>query len=196
VVVPWHSKGEAGVEWIDKSGSRARFGAWRAPKVAKTCLHATQAGLGLQTDDQTLWWLGEENAPKWNVKAKPYIYRVQHGPGTDVFIGTDGNGGRLLGFSELSGEETLNFRPVSGGVGDLCRVPANDVLVASVRKSRSYSIAPRLLVLSMSDRSYNLEKECYVILGTWEHGVVCRVGSRGERLAIVDIRSAGDSVDQ
>ena len=139
VSVSWHSKGEVGVDWIDDCGRRTRRGCWRQPRVLSTKLHGTEAGLALQTNDQALWWLGDEEVPLWNVKAKPYIYRVHRSPDTDVFIGTDGNGGRLLGHDADSGRETLNLKPALGGVGDLAKVPGHDVLVSRFFTSRSYS---------------------------------------------------------
>jgi hypothetical protein len=189
VAVPWHSKSEVGVDWVDKDGARVRKGAWPQPRVAKTYLHRTEAGLGMQTNDQTFWWLGDESLPGWSVRAKPYIYRVHRAPDTNVFLGTDGNGGRLLALDANSGQETLALKPALGGVGHLARLPGHDILASTFRVSRSYSVLSRVLVLSMKDRSYNLDRECYLVLGTWEHGVICRVGKQGERLAVIDIRS-------
>jgi hypothetical protein len=190
VAVPWHSKGEVGIEWIDERGRRVRNGAWRQPRVVQTYVHPTEAGLGMQTNDQSFWWLGRECLPAWSVRAKPYIYRVRRAPDTDVFIGTDGNGGRLLALDAHSGRETLNLKPVLGGVGDLAKTHGHKVLVSAFRVSRSYSSPPRLLVLSMSDRRHRLDHECSLLLGTWEHGVICRAGRDGERIAIIDIRSS------
>jgi hypothetical protein len=190
IAVPWHGPAEVGVDWVTTGGCQVRTGAWRQPRVNKTLLHPTQAGLGMQGNDQTFWWLGTERAPMWQVRAKPYIYRVHRGPGTDVFIGTDGMGGRLLGLDPGSGRETLNLKPKLGGVGYLSRVLGHQVLVSTYCVSRSYSVLPRLLVLSMTDRAYSLANECVHLLTTWEHGVVCRAGRHGERLAIIDIRSA------
>ncbi len=108
IAVSWHANGEVGVDWFDQRGCRLRGGSWRQPRVHHTYLHPTEAGLGMQTNDQTFWWLDEECQPLWNVRAKPYIYRVHRSPDTDVFIGTDGNGGRLLALDARSGRETLN----------------------------------------------------------------------------------------
>ncbi len=157
--------------------------------VLQTYLHPTESGLGIQTNDQVFWWLDKECLPLWNVRAKPYIYRVIRGAETDVFIGTDGNGGRLLGFDARSGRETVNLKPALGGVGDLAKIPGHGVLVSTFSVSRSYSVLPRLLVLSMKDRHHRLDNECFHLLGTWEHGVVCRAGRNGELLAVIDIRS-------
>jgi len=180
LAVPWHSKGEVGVDWIDQRGSRIRKGAWRQAGVRNTILHATESGLGLQTNDQMLWWLGDEESPLWSIRAKPYIYRVHCSPATNVFVGTDGNGGRLLGLDALSGRETLNLKPVLGGVGDLAKVPGHGALVATFAISRSYSTPGRLLVLSMKDGHHDLENKCDALVATWEHGAVCRAGRHGE----------------
>jgi len=190
LAVPWHSKGEVGVDWIDGRGGRVRKGAWRRAGVRSTNLHATESGLALQTNDQMLSWLGDEQLPLWSTRAKPYIYRVHCSRGTNVFVGTDGNGGRLFGLDAASGRETLNLKPALGGVGDLAKVAGHTALVARFAISRSYSIPARLLVLSMKDRCHDLETQCHVLVGTWEHGAVCRAGKNGEQLAIVDIRSS------
>jgi hypothetical protein len=187
--VPWHSKTEVGVDWIDKRGSQTRRGAWPQPRVRSTNLHTTESGLALQTNDQKLWWLGKEDLPLWSVRAKPYIYRVHCAPETNVFVGTDGNGGRLLGLDAVTGRETLNLKPALGGVGDVTKVPGHDVLVSSFRISRAYSRLARLLVVSMKDGTYDLAIPCRCLVGTWEHGAICLTGSRGEQFAIVDIRS-------
>lgn len=186
--VPWHSKEDVGVDWIDLHGCRIRNGAWPQKRAHSTVLHATEAGLALQTNDQTIWWLGKEDLPLWSVRAKPYIYRVHRVAESDVFIGTDGNGGRLLGFDPASGRETLNLKPALGGVGDLAKVPGHDVLVALFTTSRSYAVPPRLLVMSMRDCNHFLGAQCRYLLGTWQHGAVCMAGAKGERLAIIDIR--------
>jgi hypothetical protein len=188
VAVPWHSNGEVGISWLDERGNQARQARWQQPRVSATYLHHTDAGLALQVNDQTLCWLGKEGIPSWNIGAKPYIYRVHCCPSTDVFIGTDGRGGRLLAFDPASGEETLNVKPPLGGAGTLAKVPAHEVLVVKFWTSRRDSVSGNLLVLSMRDRSHRMDCQCRELLGTWQHGAVCVAGKNGERLAIVDVR--------
>lgn len=185
--VPWHSKREVGVDWIDERGTRVRNGAWRQSAVRSTQLRATGSGLALQTNDQMVWWLGKEDKPLWSIRAKPYVYRVHSSADTDIFVGTDGRGGRLLGFDAASGRETLNLKPALGGVGDLTKVPGHDVLVATFRTSRADSKPARLLVLSMKDRHHELDHQCWGLIGAWEHGAVFLAGGHRERLAIVDV---------
>src|SRR5262249_34523530 len=163
IAVSWHSKADVGVEWISERGHRVRNGVWRQPRVHQTYLHPTEAGLAMQGNDQTFWWLGDESRPLWSARTKPYIYRVHRAPESDVFVGTDGMGGRLFAFDPDSGRETLNLKPALGGVGHLAKVPGHDVLVSTFCVSRSYSVLPRLLVLSMKDRRHILVHECYVI---------------------------------
>lgn len=189
VAVPWHSQREIGVDWVDDHGRRARTGSWAQSRVSQTRLWVTADGLALQTNDQSLWWLGRDEGPAWNVRAKPYIYRVHRAPGTDVFVGTDGNGGRLFGFDVPTGRETLNLRPALGGLGTLAKVPGHDVLAATYCVSRSWSVPPRLLVLNMRDRRHEFVDGCSRLLGTWEHGLVCQAGPDGNRLAVVDVRA-------
>jgi hypothetical protein len=190
IAVPWHSKNEVGVEWIDVQGRHVRTGNWHQPRVTQTYLHPTGAGLALQSNDQGFWWLGTECVPLWKVTAKPYIYRVHRASDTDVFIGTDGNGGRLLALDAGSGRETLNLKPVLGGVGDLAGISGHTTLVSTFRVSRSYSVPSRLLVLSMMDRRHTLDHECFLLLGTWGSGVVCRTGRDGNRIAVIDLCSS------
>ena len=190
ISVPWHSKREVGVDWINQEGQRIRQAVWRQSGVQSTKLHATQSGLALQSSDQTLWWLGNEESPLWSVRAKPYIYHVYCSPATDVFVGTDGRGGRLFGYDAVSGHETLNIKPTLGGAGVLAKVPDHDVLVAKFWVSRNDPTAGRLFVLSMKDRAHTLGYQCQELIGTWNHGAVCLAGSNRERLSIVDIRSS------
>lgn len=198
IAVPWHSKREVGIAWLDERGSEVRRGTWpervKATNFDNPCalmnyLHATEAGLALQVNDQTLWWLGKEDSPRWKIRAKPYIYNVHSSGASDVFVGTDGRGGRFLAFDPASGHETLNLKPAVGGAGTLVKVPGHPVLVATFLASRNYTRVPaKLLVLNMTDRTHRFEGECGPLLGTWTHGAVCAPGRNGERLAIVDIR--------
>jgi hypothetical protein len=114
--------------------------------------------------------------------------RVHCYPSTDVFVGTDGRGGRLLAFDPRSGKETLNIKPPLGGAGTLSKVPSHQVLVAKFWTSPRDSVSGNLFVLSMRDRSHLLGGQCRELLGTWQHGAVCVAGQNGERLANVDIR--------
>jgi hypothetical protein len=188
VAVPWHSDGEVGISWLDERGNPTREARWHQQRVNATSLHCTDAGLALQINDQTLSWLGREKVPSWSVRAKPYIYQVHCCPFADVFVGTDGRGGRLLAFDPASGEQTLNLKPPLGGAGTLAKVPAHEVLVAKFWTSRRDSVAGKLLVLSMRDQSHRLDCECRELVGTWQHGAVCVAGKNGERLAIVDVQ--------
>lgn len=160
---------------------------WRQSKVNSTCLHLTGAGLALQVNDQTLAWL-EKGDMLWAVRAKPYIYEVHRCPGSDVFVGTDGRGGRLLAFDPVAGTETLNLKPTFGGAGSLTKVPGHELLVASFLTSRTNFLAGELLVLSMRDRTHRFDRQFRALLGVWEHGAVCLAGKQCERLAIVDFR--------
>lgn len=187
--VPWHSTREVGVDWIDEWGGSIRNAAWPQLRVRNTKLHATESGLALQTNDQRLWWLGREDSPSWSIRAKPYIYRVHCSPTTNVFVGTDGNGGHLLGLDPISGQETHLLKPALGGVGYLAKVPGHDVLIAPFRISRTHSVPARLLVFSMRDRTHDLHNQCQVLLGTWEHGAVCLSGAHCEQFAIIDVRN-------
>ena len=188
VAVPWHSRGEVGVTWLDERGCQARQVQWRQSRVKSTWLHRTGAGLALQINDQMLAWLGTDDA-LWTIRAKPYIYRVHCCPGSDVFVGTDGRGGRLLAFDRISGEETLDIKPNFGGASSLTKVPAHEMLVAGFHTSRTNIFAEELLVLSMRDRTIRPDCQQYgSLLGVWEHGVICLAGKKRERLAIVDLR--------
>lgn len=188
VAVPWYSDGEVGISWLDECGNPARQASWQQQRVHATRLHRTEGGLALRINDQTLCWLGKDVVPFWSIRAKPYIYRVHCCPSADVFVGTDGRGGRLLAFDPASGKETLNVKPTLGGAGTLAKVPAHDVLVAKLWTSRRDSVSGSLFVLSMRDRSHRLKSPCRELLGTWQNGAVCVAGKSGERLAIVDIR--------
>jgi hypothetical protein len=188
LAVPWYSKKEVGIDWVDTAGRCIRQAVWAVKGVRDVWLHNTGAGLALQTNDQTLWWLGDGTTPLWSVRAKPYIYKVLRSTGTDVFIGTDGNGGRLFAYDATTGRETLNLRPPYGGAGHLTKVPGHDVLVFNWSRKPT---GGQLCVVSMRDRQHYVEGECSMLLGTWQHGAVCAAGRNCERLAIIDFR--GDS---
>jgi hypothetical protein len=187
--VSWHSKKEVGVDWIDRNGNRVRNGFWRLAGARDTRLLPTESGLALQTDEQTVWWLGEQQEPSWHVRAKPYVYRVLCSPGSDVFVGTDGRGGRLFAYDPDSGTETLNIRPQMGGAGTLTKVPGHEVLVAKFWVPSRDSTAGRLFMLSMRDRRHEVGEDCRQLLGVWDQGAVCLSGKKGDRVAIVDVRA-------
>ena len=189
LAVSWHNTREVGVSWLDEHGAQTDSCVIPEARVHSTRLHNTGAGLGLQLNDaEKVWWLGEHRQPLWNVKAKPYVYRVWRQAGGDLFVATDGNGGRVFGFDADSGHETLNLKPALYGVGSLTRVGESSTLVASFRASKSQSKPPSLLILSMTDRSHRFAYECQLLEGTWQHGAICRTGDRCERLAIIDLR--------
>jgi len=188
VIVSSHTKNEVGVDWFDEQGESVRQGRWAQVGVRSTTLHRTDSGLALQTNEQMLWWLGRDVTPHWRVRAKPYIYRVHRSPSTDVFVGTDGRGGRLLGIDALTGNETLNVKPETGGAGTLSKVPNHDVLVAKFWTRSRTAVDGQFFELSMNNRRHEIGQDCRELLGTWQHGAVCLSGSQGERVSVIDIR--------
>ncbi|MBY0232467.1 MAG: hypothetical protein K2W96_24580, partial [Gemmataceae bacterium] len=182
---PWHSPSRAGVDWVDESGRLLRSASWPLKGVRSTMLHPVDAGLVVQTNDQRLWLVGDEDAPLWDVRARPYICGVHQRGSLPVFVGTDGGGGRLLGFDLATGAELLNLRPSIGGVGQIEKVPGHPVLVARYAVSRSWHRAARLLLLDMRTLEHELPIDCVHLLGTWEHGAVCLVG---DRVSVLDAR--------
>lgn len=194
--VPWHSKTEVGVVWINNQGVPVRSGMWRQSRVQNTKLHSTSDGLAIQTNHQTLSWLGTTDRPQWAVQAKPYIYHVHCCTASNVFVATDGNGGRLLSLERHSGQQCFNLKPALGGLGNLCEIPGHSILVARLRISRSNTVSPKLLVLSMRDCTYEQDHNCWDVVGTWQHGAICRTGDSGELLAIFDVRSREIQTDR
>lgn len=188
LAVPWHADKEVGVDWIDGRGARVRQGKWDCSRVRHTQLHSTQAGLALQTNDQTLWWLGDDEIPNWQIRAKPYIYNVHGLPATDIFVGTDGQGGRMLAFDQATGNETLNLKPPCGGAGTFVALPGHDVLMGKFWTAKRDGISGRVCVISMHDRTHKLSHDCAAPIGAWQHGIVCITGRNAERLGVVDLR--------
>jgi outer membrane protein assembly factor BamB len=187
IVVPWFGNKEVGIEWMDEQGRQVRAGQWPEPKVKEITLHPTDDGLGVQTNSQSFWWLGREATPIWKVRAKPYIYRVHRAADSDVFIGTDGMGGRLLAFDPNSGRETRNIKPTTGGFGDLTRIPGRPLLASTFMINRTYPLQCRLFVINMLDHQHSLRDRPSSVLGTWDGGVVGRTGRTWEHLAVFDI---------
>lgn len=188
VVVPWHSKAEVGITWLDKNGNQVRQASWQQLRVSSTCLWPTKEGLAIQINHQSLSWLAKGDIPLWTIRAKPYIYQVHRSSGNDVFVGTDGRGGRLLAFDSINGKETLNLKPALGGVGTLAKVPAHDLLLARFGTSRNDWNIGKLLVLSMIDRTHRLDLPCRSLLSTWQHGAICIAKNNDKKLSIVDLR--------
>ena len=188
IALPWHGKGKVGINWFTKRGKLVDQVEWRQPRVEDVRMHSTDSGLAIQINHQFLGWLGQDHKPLWQVRAKPYIYRVYATPNSDVFIGTDGNGGRLFAFNKQTGEETLNMKPASWGLGDLEKVPGHDILVTPFATKRSTYAMRHLLVLSMKDKRYNMDNLCYQLLGVWKHGAILKDGNDPERLVLAEVR--------
>lgn len=183
-------RSDVGVQWFNAQGNCIREGKFDLRGVKSIQLHATSGGLGLQTNDQYFWWLGTGTQPLWNVRVKPYIYKVFSEPGGPVFVGTDGNGGRLYGFEAATGREILNLKPAQGGVATLSKVSGHPVLVDDIRTTKNYAHPLRLLIVNMNDCTSQCDIPCHSLVGTWQHGAVCRVGVDGSKLGIVDVRDA------
>lgn len=186
IAISWHNHRDVGVDSFDDNGTRICVARLRRPKVKLTMLHSVGAGLALQINDQGLCWLGQGAEALWEARCKPYIYRVYRGTNGDVFVGTDGNGGRLFGFDSATGEEILNLKPSSGGFGSLVAVKELGLLVTP------FSAKPRhggLLILNTSNRSQHMIPGVYALIGQWNRGVVCRYGAKLDQLAIIDLAS-------
>lgn len=192
IVVSWRGKGAVGVDWLDDRNGIIKSWKTKQPRITSTRLHSTDAGVALQANDQAVWWLGGAEAPLWNTRAKPYIYHVFGAPESDIFVGTDGAGGRLFAYDPVTGVETLNIKPSYGGAGSMKKVPNRDVLFAKFWTSKKDASKCELMSVSMRGRKCEGVIQCRELLGTWEHGAICQAGLEGERLAIVDIRNAGE----
>jgi hypothetical protein len=188
IAVPWHGSKAIGIDWIDTAGGLARRWAVAERRVHKAQLHATRAGLAVQVNDQRLQWLGHETAAQWSTVAKPFIYHVHAGSCGDVFVATDGQGGRLVAFDAASGEKTLNLKPSYGGAGELVEVPDHEALLVKFWKSALKPNSCQLQLVSMRDRSSQAIGECSELIGAWQHGAIYRAGKAGERLAMIDLR--------
>ena len=186
IAISWHNHRDVGVDWFDENGTRVCGARLQRPKVTSTMLHSVGGGLALQINDQGLCWLDQGTEPLWEARCKPYIYHVYRGTNGDVFVGADGNGGRLFGFDSTTGEEILNLKPSSGGFGSLVALKELGLLVTP------FSSKPRhggLLILNTSNRSQHMIPGVFAMIGPWSRGVVCRFGTKLNKLAIVDLES-------
>lgn len=162
-------------------------------KTNDTAIHLTSAGLALQINDQKLLWFGDSNSPQWEALCKPYIYNVHGFPGTDIFVGTDGRGGRLFSFDQQTGEEKLNLKSEGGGgMADLEYLETHQSLAFSFGATRTQA---GLMILSVSDNNQKFmstdthdRRARLACLGFWRHGAVYRVGRNLEQLGILDLR--------
>lgn len=190
-VVSWHAKAEVGVTWISERGEIVRTGAWLVKKVRFTHLHQTGNGLALQTNDQNLHWLGCGSTPLWSIRAKPYIYSVHHASGANVYVATDGNGGRLLGFDVRTGAETLNLKQKLGGFGAIIEM-GDGVFVHGWTDSPSYSVTSRLFVLAMKSGRFEICDTRLAPFAAWRNGVIGCIWKnavrQGGEIAIADLR--------
>jgi outer membrane protein assembly factor BamB len=75
-------------------------------------------GVAIQVNDQKVLWTTHSGESLWKQRVKPYIYNLFASDTSDIFVATDGAGGRLFRFDSKTGQETFNFRPTLGGLGD------------------------------------------------------------------------------
>ena len=152
---------------------------WLERGVQQIVAWPTHRGVALQLNDQKIVWTnGDERL--WNQRAKPYIYRIFASSSSDVWVATDGKGGRLFGFDPRTGNETYNFRPAMGGLGDM-RLMNASLAVGSVCMHRSYSIAPKLFTFDVETQKMDFWADCWLLLGNWEEGVVFVTGDKNCR---------------
>ncbi len=147
----------------------------------------TSDGVAIQINDQKITWTTAGDRI-WEQRAKPYVYRVFATSVSDVFVATDGAGGRLLGFDRTHGQETFSFRPVLGGLGHTYFFEEAQIAVASVAMKKSHWVPSRLLRLSTDSKTTDFVASCWMILSRWSHGVVFLSGEKERRLSVLDLQ--------
>lgn len=159
---------------------------WNEENVNDLCIWPTSQGVAIQVNDQKVLWTTHSGELLWKQRARPYIYKVFASDTSDIFVATDGAGGRLFGFDPKTGQETFNFRPALGGVGECYYCENRRLAVASVAMKKSHSIPSKVLIFDVQTKEFDFIADCWKILGEWERGVVFVSGERERRIAFLD----------
>ena len=158
---------------------------WSEKNVKDIRSWPTNFGVAIQVNDQKIVWTTEGDRI-WEQKSKPYVYRVFAADQSDIFVATDGNGGRLLGFNRTDGQETFNFRPVFGGLGHSHFFENAHLAVALVSVKKSHWAPSKLLFFKTDTKEMQLGEDCWQILSDWKRGVVFVTGEKKGKIAILD----------
>lgn len=186
--------------WFDKRSKRIGYiranqqmevdcdYSWNEKSVRDIRAWPTSCGVALQINDQKVIWTSA-NERLWEQRAKPYVYNAFATDDSDIFVATDGAGGRLLGFNRIDGHETLNFKPAFCGLGHSHFFEEAQVAVASVAMKRSHWVPSKLLIFNTKTKSMDFVSSCWDILARWSRGVVFVSGEKDRRIAFLDLNA-------
>jgi hypothetical protein len=161
---------------------------WNEKGVRDIKAWPSSSGVALQVNDQKVIWTNTGERV-WEQRAKPYVYNVFATDDSDIFVATDGAGGRLLGFDRADGHETLNFKPVFCGLGHSHFFEEAQIAVASVAMKKSHWVPSKLLIFNTETKSMDFVSSCWNILAPWSRGVVFVSGEKDRRIAFLDLNS-------
>ena len=157
--------------------------------VRDTRVWPTSQGVALQISDQKFLWIKHDGNMLWEQRAKPYIYNLFASDISDIFVGTDGAGGRLLGFDSTTGQETLNFQPVFCGLGESSFFEDSRIAVASVAMKKSHWVPSQILLFNPDTKGMEFTSTCWKIIGSWARGVVFVSGEKGRPISFLDLET-------
>lgn len=124
-------KGKLIVERIDGCGTVSASAPWKRTGVKAMRWWSGSPMPVLQLNSQSLVFVDSELAPRWEARAKPWIYGAGCAADGPVVVATNGASGHLLGFDRDSGQECLRFTPKEGGTNDLTPIPGSQLHICS-----------------------------------------------------------------
>lgn len=131
VLVPLRRRGAIAVERFDaRTGARKGRAEWRRNGVRELRIHDAGGAAALQVNDQLVSPLGDDLAPRWELRAQPYVYGVAAAPSGPVVVATSGNGGGVYAVARASGEVLREVR-IPGGAWDAVRVDGTALVAAA-----------------------------------------------------------------
>lgn len=187
---PWFDKKSKRVGYI-RANQRMEVDcdySWNEKSVRDIRAWPSSSGVALQVNDQKVIWTtaGER---VWEQRAKPYVYRVFATDKSDIFVATDGAGGRLFGFDRTLGHETLNFRPIFGGLAHTHFFEEAQIAVASVAMKKSHWVPRKLLIFNTETKSMDFVSSCWHVLCPWSRGIVFVSGEKDRKIAFLDLNA-------
>jgi hypothetical protein len=132
LIVASRSRGTVAVDLLDATtGERLRRGEWRRNAVRETRLFVCGDHPVLQVNDQFVSLLSyEELTPRWEARAKPYVYGIAATESGPIFVGTSGNGGGLYAFDRRRGDVVTEVR-LPGGAWDPTSVDGTRLIAST-----------------------------------------------------------------
>lgn len=180
-------RGKLTIEHVHRDGTVIASAPWKRTGVRSMSWWSGAPVPILQLNQQSIVFVSDDLAPRWEAKAKPWIYGASTVAGTPVIVATNGAGGHLLAFDRETGVECMRFTPSEGGINELMPVPEARLHVCT---------EPRGLLCTDGHRTelvaFGGKHDTWNLLGLFRRDAVYVSSTKEMRLRLVPIPSTFD----